>query len=82
MSTMPRWIKISAEVAGATATMAAATVAVGTLLWNRTTARSVKRLISRGMMIPMAAEVQRGLPEEGLSVWHGRIVTAEYQFTP
>jgi hypothetical protein len=49
MSAMPRWIKISAEVAGAAAAIAAATAAVGTLLWNRTTARSVKRLISRSL---------------------------------
>ena len=34
-----------------------------------------------GMMIPMAAEVQWDLPEGALTVWHGRILTAEYQFT-
>lgn len=35
----------------------------------------------QGMMIPMAADVQWGLPERTLSVWRGRILAAEYQFT-
>ena len=35
---------------------------------------------TQGMMIPMAADVQWGLPEGALSVWRGRILTAEYQF--
>ncbi len=38
---MPRWIKMSANVVSAAAVIAAGAVAVGTLLWNRSTRRSV-----------------------------------------
>jgi hypothetical protein len=43
---MSRWIRMSAKIVGASAVMAAGAVAIGTLLWKRTTSRSVKRLTS------------------------------------
>ncbi len=49
LSIMPRWIKLTSTVVGAAAVTAAGAVAVGTLLWNRTTRRSVKRLSSRSL---------------------------------
>ena len=49
LSNMPRWIKMTGTVVGAAAVTAAGAVTVGTLLWNRTTRRSVKRLSSRAL---------------------------------
>ncbi len=49
MSSTPRWIKISAEVAGAAAAIAAVAVAVGAFVWNRKTRRNVRRLTTRSL---------------------------------
>ncbi len=49
-STSPR-IKISAEVAGAAAVIAAVAVAVGAFVWNRKTRRNVRRLTTRSLAL-------------------------------
>lgn len=51
MSSTSRWIKISAEVAGAAAAIAAGAVAVGTFVWNRKTRRNVTRLTTRSLAL-------------------------------
>lgn len=59
---MRRWGRVMAAVAGGVAGGAAAAIGVGTLLWNRSTARDVARLASRGATRTFTRDQLAGLP--------------------
>jgi hypothetical protein len=59
---MRRWIQVMTAVAGGVAGSAAAAIGAGTLLWDRTTAKDVGRLVPGGTAGTFKRDQLAGLP--------------------